>query len=70
MNILIGESGLNVTRPAGEALSFVPEKLKGKHGTVVSNAQKKTLNKPKSVTNRLAQVIAVRFNILKKIDVD
>ena len=70
MSILIGERGLNVTRLVGEALSFVPEKLKGKHGMVVPNAQKKILNKLKSVTNRLAQVIAVRFPILEKIDVN
>ena len=67
MNILIGESGPNVTRLVGEALNFVPEKLNGKHGTVVPNVQKKTLNKPKSVTKRLAQVISIRFTILKKI---
>ena len=69
MNILIGESGLNVTRPVVEAPSFVPEKLRGKHGTVVPNAQKKILNKPKIVTSRPVQVILIAFNILKNVDV-
>ena len=65
MNILIGESGLNVTRPAGEALSFVPENLPGKHGTEVPNAQKKIKSKPKIVMSRPVQVILIAFNSLK-----
>ena len=67
MNILIGESGLNVTRPAGEALSFVPENLPGKHGTEVPNAQKKIKSKPKIVMSRPVQVILIAFNSLKTV---
>ena len=67
MNILIGESGLNVTRPAGEALSFVPENLRGKHGTEVPNAQKKIKSKPKIVMSRPVQVILIAFNSLKTV---
>ena len=69
MNILIGESGLNVTRPAGEALSFVPENLSGKHGTAVPNVQKRKKSKPKIVISRPVQVILIDFNILKNVDV-
>ena len=61
MNILTGESGLNVTRPAEEALSSVAEKSKGRHGMEVSNAQTKIPKKPKTVTNKPVQVFSIFF---------
>ena len=70
MNILIGESGLNVTRLVGEARSFVLEKLKGKRGTVGPNVQKKILSKPKFVMSKPAQVISITVTITKNADVD
>ena len=68
MNILIGESGLNVTRLVGEARSFVLEKLKGKRGTVGPNVQKKILSKPKFVMSKPAQVISITVTITKNAD--
>ena len=56
MNILTGESGLNVTRPVEEALSSVAEKSKGRHGMEVSNARTEILKKPKTVTYKSVQV--------------
>ena len=67
MNILIGESGLNVTRLVGEARSFVLEKLKGKRGTVGPNVQKKILSKPKFVMSKPAQVISITVTITKNV---
>ena len=61
MNILTGESGLNVTRPVEEALSSVAEKSKGRHGTEVSNARTKILKKPKTVTYKSVQVYSIFF---------
>ena len=61
--MLIGESGLNVTRLVGEARSFVLEKLKGKRGTVGPNVQKKILSKPKFVMSKPAQVISITVTI-------
>ena len=54
-------------RPVGEALSFVPENLPGKHGTEVPNAQKKIKSKPKIVMSRPVQVILIAFNSLKTV---
>ena len=62
MNILTGESGLNVTRPVEEALSSVAEKSKGRHGMEVSNVQRKILKKHKTVTNKPVQVFSIFFD--------
>ena len=61
MNILTGESGLNVTKPAEEALSSVAEKSKGRHGMEVSNVQRKILKKRKTVTYKPVQVFSIFF---------
>ena len=61
MNILTGESGLNVTRPVEEALSSVAEKSRGRHGMEVSNARRKILKKPENVTNKPVQVYTISF---------